>query len=109
MKNPIIFTFNIRQSVFTHLGLNSFQHLAKYHDVHLLPIITTHVDTIESRAKKISQKLPELLGKLGKEKAHLVSYSCSGIDTRFALNENYMDQHCVTLTTISTPNKYHIV
>jgi len=46
-----------------------------------------------------------MLQKLNAEQAHLISYSVSGLDSRFALSCLNMGQYCKSLTTIATPHK----
>ena len=103
--NNIVFTFNIRQSVFKNLGINPFQHINSLYGFHLLPIVTQLTDSIDNRAKQISNALPEYLDKVGLEKAHIVSYSLSGLDMRYALHQHNLSGYCKTLTTISTPHQ----
>lgn len=46
-----------------------------------------------------------MLQKLNAEQAHLISYSVSGLDSRFALSCLNLGQHCKSLTTIATPHR----
>lgn len=106
MTSPVIFIFNIRRSVYEAFGTSHFNSIKNiYKDIHFLPIINNLDESIEQRAKKISQKLPLMLQKLNAEQAHLISYSISGLDSRFALTCLNMGQHCKSLTTICTPHK----
>lgn len=106
MKTPVVFIFNIRRSVYEAFGTTHFNQIKKlYKNVHLLPIINNLDESIEQRAQKISKRLPSLLHKLNVEQTHLISYSVSGLDTRFALSSLNVGQYCKSLTTISTPHK----
>lgn len=50
-------------------------------------------------------KLPILLNKLNTTQSHLIAYSVSGLDARYALSALNLADHCRSLTTISSPNK----
>jgi triacylglycerol esterase/lipase EstA (alpha/beta hydrolase family) len=92
--------------VYEAFGTTHFNSIKRlYQNIHFLPIINNLDESIEQRAQKISKKLPNLLQRLNAEQAHLISYSVSGLDTRFALSCLNMGQHCKTLTTIATPHK----
>lgn len=56
--NPIILTFNIRQSVYRSFGLTLFKHIKDNFNIHLLPIVTINEDGIEQRARRLSKKVP---------------------------------------------------
>lgn len=68
IMRPIIFTFNIRRSVFESFGLTFFEHLRKIRvndqSLTLLPIVTTPYDNIEARAQELARKLPLLMREL---------------------------------------------
>lgn len=70
-----------------------------------MPIINNLNDGIQERANQIQKKLPLLLNKLKTEKVNLVSYSLSGIDSRYAISQLSLDQYCNSLTTVATPHK----
>lgn len=55
--NPIIFTFNIRQSVYRQFGLKNYNHIKDYFGIHLLPIVTLNSDGIEQRGAKLSKRV----------------------------------------------------
>ncbi len=103
-KSPIIFVFNMRRSVFEQFGLVHFRHISDKFNIRLLPIVNNLNDGIEQRAIQINKKLPLILNYLQQDKAHLVGYSLSGVDCRFALSKLGLDKHCNTLTTISSPH-----
>jgi hypothetical protein len=103
-KNPIIFVFNMRRSVFEQFGLTHFSHISEKFNIKLLPIINNLNDGIENRASQINKKLPFILDFLKQDKAHIIGYSLSGVDCRFALSNLGLDKHCHTLTTISSPH-----
>ena len=44
--STIVFTFNIRQSVYNNVGLKPFIHIKNNHRIHLLPIVTSLTDSI---------------------------------------------------------------
>lgn len=71
----------------------------------LLPIVSYPEDSIEARAKQASQKIPEILEKLGAKKAHVLSYSTSGIDLRYMISEFKGSEFVSSLSTIASPHK----
>lgn len=48
--------------------------------------------------------MPNLLHSKNVEKCHLIGYSLSGIDARFAISKLGMDEYTKSLTTIATPH-----
>jgi triacylglycerol lipase len=72
--------------------------------IHLLPIVNNLEYYIEERAQSISKLLPKLLHANQIEKCHLIGYSLSGIDARFAISKFGMDKYTKSLTTIATPH-----
>ena len=106
MTSPVIFIFNIRRSVYEAFGTTHFnQFKNKFKNIHLLPIINNLDESIEQRAQKINKKLPLMLQKLNAEQSHVISYSVSGLDTRYALSCLNSAQYVKSLTTIASPHK----
>lgn len=103
--SQVIFTFNIRRSVYKNFGLSFYEHASRSFGMHLLPIVTSLDDGIEHRALKLSQQVPELLSKLKIKSAHFASYSSSGIDLRYAISELGLAKYVKTFTTISSPHQ----
>lgn len=108
MATPFVFSFNLRRSVFEQFGLSLFAHLSQL-QLHsgkllLLPIINGLADGVHTRAEAIRRQLPPLLQAHGAKKCHLISYSLSGIDARYALSALGSNVHAATLTTIATPH-----
>lgn len=48
----------------------------------------------------------QILDKLGAKKAHVLSYSTSGIDLRFMISEFKGSEFVSSLSTIASPHKY---
>lgn len=71
----------------------------------LLPIVNNLADGVNVRAEAIRRQLPPLLQAHGATKCHLISYSLSGIDARYALSVLGSGIHASTLTTIATPHQ----
>jgi hypothetical protein len=86
MATPFVFTFNLRRSVFEQFGLSLFKHIPQLH---------LHSGKI----------LLQLLQANGASKCHLISYSLSGIDARYALSALGTNAHAATLTTIASPHR----
>lgn len=70
----------------------------------LLPIVNNLADGVHARAEAISRQLPHLLKSKGVEKCHLIGYSLSGIDARYAISKLGVHAHVRSLTTLATPN-----
>ena len=71
---------------------------------YLLPNITNASMTIENRAALLSQNLKELAEREGLSRAHLVTHSFCGIDSRAALSLFGASAHVRTLTTVCSPH-----
>lgn len=109
MATPLVLTFNLRRSVFEQLGLSLFRTAAEVQlrnkqRLILLPVVNSLEDCIEQRAQTIARLLPNLLRAQKAEQCHLVSYSLSGLDARFALANLGVSKHVQSLTTLSTPH-----
>jgi len=107
MSRSLIFTYNIRRSLFEQNLDHYSQHLRRYNyqsDIYFLPIVNNLGDGVETRAKAISKLLPRLLDKHKIRKCSLVSFSLSGIDARFALRHLDLAKYVKALTTIATPH-----
>jgi hypothetical protein len=64
-KNPVVFIFNIRRSIYDAFGTSQFNIIKqKYKQINFLPIINNLNDGIEQRASQIQKKLPLLMNKL---------------------------------------------
>jgi hypothetical protein len=109
MATPFVFTFNLRRSVFEQFGLSLFKHIPQLHlhsgKILLLPIVNGLADGVHVRAEAIRRQLPQLLQANGASKCHLISYSLSGIDARYALSALGTNAHAATLTTIASPHR----
>ena len=73
-------------------------------NIELLPIFTDKRSDINNRIKQIKSGVEKIVDKYGK-KAHIISYSLSGIDARGYISQYNGDININTLLTISTPNK----
>lgn len=104
LKYPILFTCNIRRSVFDSFGLSHWKHL-RYHGLQIVPVITNHSSGIETRADVLKTNILKTLDKLGVDKAHVVSHSLSGIDMRYAIASLGLSNRVYSLTTIATPHR----
>jgi triacylglycerol esterase/lipase EstA (alpha/beta hydrolase family) len=107
MSRSLIFTYNIRRSLFEQNLDHYSQHLKRYNyqsNIYFLPIVNNLGDGIEARAKNISKILPRLLEKHNIHTCNLVSFSLSGIDARFALRHLGLSKYVHALTTIGTPH-----
>ncbi|KAL4511841.1 hypothetical protein ABPG72_012686 [Tetrahymena utriculariae] len=111
IDQPIIFTYNVMLNVYKNFGQKHFEHIENHLSKQtnmkaiVLPIISYPEDSIESRAKQASQKIPELLSKHKAEKAHIISYSTSGVDMRYFISEFQGSQFVSSLSTIASPHK----
>jgi len=102
MTTPFVFSFNIRRSLYQQVGTSLFKRLPP--NIILLPIVNNLDHGVETRAKQISRNLPEILAQNRAKKCHLISYSLSGIDSRFAISQFETHKYVSTLTTIATPH-----
>jgi triacylglycerol esterase/lipase EstA (alpha/beta hydrolase family) len=109
MTTPFVLTFNLRRSVFEQLGLSLFNHISQLQlnsgKVLLLPIVNGLADSVHARAEAIRRQLPQLLHSNRVEKCHLISYSLSGIDARYAISNLGISTYAKSLTTLSTPHR----
>ncbi len=109
MSIPLIFTFNIRRSVFEQFGPSLFAHLTKLKlqsgNLILLPVVNNLEHGIEQRAGSLSKLLPKLLNNLQSNQCNLISYSLSGIDARFAISQLGLAPYVKSLSTISSPHQ----
>lgn len=65
LKSPVLFGFNLKRHVFQQFGLDHYQTIEKIlkeenENSHLFPIINPWRTSIETRAKYISLRLPEV-------------------------------------------------
>ena len=107
MSRSLIFTYNIRRSLFEQNLDHYTPHLKKYNyqsNIYFLPIVNNLGDGVETRAKAISTILPRLLEKHNIRTCSLISFSLSGIDARFALRHLGIAKYVNALTTIGTPH-----
>jgi triacylglycerol esterase/lipase EstA (alpha/beta hydrolase family) len=104
LKYPVLFTCNVRRSVFESFGLTHWKHL-KYHGLQIVPVITDQSSGIETRADILKKNIMKMLDKLGVDKAHIVSHSLSGIDARYAIASLGLSNRVYSLTTIATPHR----
>lgn len=107
MSRALVFTYNIRRSLFEQ-GLDHYaKHLQRYSyqsNIYFLPIVNNLGDGIEARAKSITKILPRLLENNNISTCSLVGFSLSGIDARFALRHLGLSKYVNALTTIGTPH-----
>jgi triacylglycerol esterase/lipase EstA (alpha/beta hydrolase family) len=108
MTTPFVLTFNLRRSVFEHFGLSLFNQITQLQlqsgKILLLPIVNGLSDGVFTRAEAIRRQLPQLLQAHHAEKCHLISYSLSGIDARYALSNLGISTYAKSLTTLATPH-----
>jgi triacylglycerol esterase/lipase EstA (alpha/beta hydrolase family) len=71
----------------------------------LLPVVNNLDHGIEQRAGSLSNLLPKMLKKLQANQCHLIGYSLSGIDARFAISQLGLAPFVKSLSTISTPHQ----
>lgn len=100
---PFLFTFNLRRSIYQHSGSYYFGKMSRLGLTHI-PVVNNLDQGVEARGKQLSRLVREHLDQEGIEKCHLVSYSLSGIDARYALSQLGLDSRVNSLTTVATPH-----
>ncbi len=109
LDKPVIFTFHMNWKVFENFGLEPYSHIkaqfkANNINVELLPIFTDKRSDFDTRIKQVKTGIEKIVDKYG-TKAHLVSYSLSGLDARGYISQYNGDQNVSSLLTIATPNR----
>lgn len=60
--------------------------------------------TIEDNAKVLSSEIINIVEKECSPKIHIIAHSKGGLDARYAISKLEMDEHVMSLTTLSTPH-----
>ena len=103
VRLPILFTCNIRRSVYESFGLSHFKQI-KYYGMEIVPVLTDPNSGIEKRAAILKNNITKALDALKVDKAHIVSHSLSGLDMRYAISSLGLASRTQSLITISTPH-----
>jgi hypothetical protein len=108
MSRSLVFTYNIRRSLFQQGAKNFYQPhqlSIRNRQVTILPVVNNLGDSIEFRAKELARLLPKILYENNNEKCDLVSFSLSGLDARFALSQLGLHKKVRSLVTVGTPHQ----
>lgn len=87
--------------------LHYFRGIASYLRKHGYDVYHSSVSfaaDVETRARDLKREIQRIQRKSGKDKVHIIAHSMGGLDARYMIVNEHMDDTVISLTTIGTPH-----